>query len=57
VAGMGKEIKDDGAKDPEGDADTPSSMPKEQQGRGRKKALHDLEGQQGGTEGGGHESN
>jgi hypothetical protein len=53
---MGKKLTDSGIKDPEGDAETPSAMPKEQQGQGGKKAHHDLEGQQGGTEGGGHEN-
>jgi len=53
---MKKKIAESSAKDPEGDAETPSAMPKEQQRHGGKKAHHDLEGQQGGTEGGGHEN-
>ncbi len=54
---MGTKPDDKSVKDPEGDAEAPSTMPKEQQGKGGKKAHHDLEGQQGGTAGGGHESN
>jgi hypothetical protein len=55
---MGKEPDEGGAKDPENEAESPSSMPKAQQGQGGvgKKAHHDLEGQQGGTKGGGHEN-
>jgi hypothetical protein len=54
---METKANDKNVKDPEGDAETPSSMPKALQGRGGKKAHHDLEGQQGGTNGGGHENN
>jgi hypothetical protein len=56
---MGKGPDEGGVKDPENEAETPSSMPKAQQGQGGigKRAHHDLEGQQGGTKGGGHENN
>jgi hypothetical protein len=55
---MAKVPNEGGVKDPENEVDTPSSMPKAQQGKGGigKRAHHDLEGQQGGTKGGGHEN-
>jgi hypothetical protein len=53
---MGTNTNDKSVKDPEGDAETPSTMPEGQQGRGGKKAHNDLEGQQGGTNGVGHEN-
>jgi hypothetical protein len=44
-------------KDPDGDLETPASMPADQQGEAQSKHLHhDLEGQQAGTNGGGHEA-
>jgi hypothetical protein len=42
-------------KNPDNELENPGAMPKEQQGQGGKVRHHDLEGQQGGTEGGGHE--
>jgi hypothetical protein len=43
-------------KNPEGDLLNPASMPADQQGDARAKTQHhDLEGQQAGTNGGGHE--
>jgi hypothetical protein len=53
---MGTQTKNKSVKDPEGEAETPSKMPEEEQGRGGKKSHNDLEGQQGGTNGGGHEN-
>ena len=47
---------EDGIKNPENEAANPGAMPRDQQGQGpRNPPHHDLEGQQGGTEGGGHE--
>lgn len=44
-------------KDPENEAAAPGAMPPSQQGQGPEhKPIHDLEGQQGGTHGGGHEA-
>ena len=44
-------------KNPEGDLLSPASMPADQQGEAQpKKQHHDLEGQQAGTNGGGHEA-
>jgi hypothetical protein len=44
-------------KNPEGDLLSPASMPADQQGEAQpKKQHHDLEGQQAGTNGGGHET-
>jgi hypothetical protein len=54
---MRTETTDKSVKDPEGEAETPSKMPEEQPGRGGKKPHNGLEGQQAGTNGGGHENN
>jgi hypothetical protein len=49
-------MRDASIKDPEQEAEHPAPMPKDQQGKGAAKSHHhDLEGQQGGTNGGGRE--
>jgi hypothetical protein len=53
---MGKKVVEDDIKDPDHELENPGAMPENQQGQGGKKVHHDLEGQQGGTGGGGHES-
>jgi hypothetical protein len=48
--------EDNGIKNPENEAAIPGEMPPTQQGQGpNHPPHHDLEGQQGGTDGGGHE--
>jgi hypothetical protein len=42
-------------KNPQNEAEDPGAMPKDQQGQGGAPEHHDIEGQQGGTEGGGRE--
>jgi hypothetical protein len=54
--GLKDAMQDASVKNPENEAKNPAPMPQAQQGQGSvKPGHHDLEGQQGGTEGGGHE--